>query len=289
MPKTTGHTFRRAVLRHKPYHKKSSATATAAGLSSAKEQIILFTIARMNPPTPGHMKLIKNLIEEAGKKKVYILLQAGEKAGKEKQNPLTCSEKKRYLLEMIESLGPSGKNVEVICADDKLDMDCTQDSDPLRQICDIYKREKYSPEKKTTFYLWVGTERVETFKKFIGNVDYLPPNSELITKELARAVGGISGTKLRELAMDDKEEEFIKLEKEAGLSHASAKELYDILNERMNSLPPIYKKPSAKSASAKPSAKPSAKSVAGTKKGGKRKRYNKTKRRAKKKINRNKK
>ncbi len=284
MSKKTGRTFREVVLRHTPYHKKLSATATAtaSGLSSDKEQIVLLTIARMNPPTPGHMKLIKNLIDEAGKKKVYILLQAGEKAGKEKQNPLTCSEKKRYLLEMIGSLGPSGKNVVVVCADDELDMDCKQDSDPLRQICDIYKREKYNPEKKTTFYLWVGTERVESFKKFLGNVDYLPPNSELVTKELVRAIGGISGTKLRELAMNDKEEDFIKLEMEAGLSHASANELYDILNERMKSLPPIYKKPSAKSASA-------AKSAKGTKKGGKRKRYNKTKRRAKKKINRNKK
>lgn len=289
MPKTTGKTFRHAVMRHAPYHKKSS----------VKEQQIIFTVARMNPPTPGHMKLVETLIGEAGKNKVYILLQAGEKAGKEKQNPLTCSEKKRYLLEMIESLGPRGKKVEVICADDELDMDCTQKSDILRQICDIYKREKYNPEKKTTFYLWVGTDRVSSFKGFLGNVDYLPPNSELITKELARAEGGISGTKMRELARAGNEEEFMDLEMAAGLSEASAKELYDILNDRMtSSMPDIYKKPStasarsniatAKSATAKSATAKSA-AARGTKKGGKRKNNNKTKRRTKKKMNKKKK
>jgi len=284
----TGRTFKNAVLRHFPKSKpsvisqrRSSASASAAASVSATEQTILFTIARMNPPTPGHIKLVKTLIEAGGKSKVYILLQAGEKAGKETQNPLTCGEKKKYLLEMIESLGPDGDNVEVICADDKLHKDCTQDSDPLRQICDIYKREKFTPTKKTTFHLWVGTDRVSSFKKFLGNVDYLPPNSELITEELKREVGGISGTKLRELAKEGKEEDFIKLEMEAGLSRKSSQELYDILHERMDSLPPLYKKPStAKSASA-------AKGKTGTKKGGKRgyKSKRKTKR---KKINRNK-
>jgi nicotinic acid mononucleotide adenylyltransferase len=208
MPKTTGKTtFRNAVLRHAPYGKKPSTMATA------KEQKIIFTIARMNPPTPGHMMLVKTLIKEAGKNKVYILLQAGLGAGKEKKNPLTCGEKKRYLLEMIESLDPIGKNVEVVCADDELDKDCTQSSDPLRQICDIYKREKYNPEKETTFYLWVGTDRVESFKKFLGNVKYLPPNSKLITNELARPEGGISGTKMRELARNKDEDEKKKIQR----------------------------------------------------------------------------
>jgi len=283
----TGRTFKNAVLRHFPKSKpsvisqrRSSASATPTVLSTEKKQTILFTIARMNPPTPGHMELVKTLIEAGGKSKVYILLQAGEKAGKETQNPLTCGEKKKYLLEMIKSLGPAGDTVEVICADDKLHKDCTQDSDPLRQICDIYKREKFTPTKKTTFYLWVGTDRVSSFKKFLGNVDYLQPNSELITEELKREVGGISGTKMRELAKEGKEAKFIELEMKAGLSRESAKELYDILYERMDSLPPLYKKPStAKSATA-------AKSKTGTKKGGKRecKKGRKTKRRSRRKI-----
>jgi nicotinic acid mononucleotide adenylyltransferase len=284
----TGRSFKNAVLRHFPKsnpsvisHRRRTASASAPASVSETEQTIIFTIARMNPPTPGHMQLVKTLIEAGGKSKVYILLQAGEKAGKETQNPLTCGEKKKYLLEMIRSLGPAGDNVEVICADDKLHKDCTQDSDPLRQICDIYKREKFTPTKKTTFYLWVGTDRVDSFKKFLGNVKYLPPNSELVTKELKREAGGISGTKMRELAKAGKDEDFIKLEMEAGLSKESARELYEILYERMDSLPPLYKKPStAKSASA-------AKAKTGTKKGGKRgyKQKRKTKR---KKINRNK-
>lgn len=238
MPKSR--TFRTMVLKYAPYSKKKTTTS-----AKKREQTIIFTIARMNPPTLGHIELIKTLIVAAikqGNNKVYILLQAGEKAGKEAQNPLTCSEKKRYLLEMISNLEQTGVNVEVICADDELDPSCKQTSDPLRQICDIYQREKFNPEYKTIFHLWVGTDRVADFTKFLGNVAYLPPNSRLITEELKREQGGISGTKLRGLAKQGAKEEFIKLEMAAGLSIESATELYDILYDRMNRLPNIYKK-----------------------------------------------
>ena len=46
-------------------------------MSSAQpEQAIIFTIARMNPPTSGHMYVIKSLLEKARdlqQSKIYIL------------------------------------------------------------------------------------------------------------------------------------------------------------------------------------------------------------------------
>jgi nicotinic acid mononucleotide adenylyltransferase len=54
---------------------------------------IIFTLARMNPPTPGHLFLIKCLIEEAIKKnvsQVYIILS---KSNDDKDNPIPCPEK----------------------------------------------------------------------------------------------------------------------------------------------------------------------------------------------------
>ena len=41
------------------------------------DNTIIFTLARMNPPTPGHLYVIKKLIEEGINKnaeKVYVIL-----------------------------------------------------------------------------------------------------------------------------------------------------------------------------------------------------------------------
>ena len=54
---------------------------------------IIFTLARMNPPTPGHLFLIQNLIEHAIIKNVdhvYIILS---KTIDSKENPIPCNEK----------------------------------------------------------------------------------------------------------------------------------------------------------------------------------------------------
>ena len=62
---------------------------------------IFFTIARMNPPTPGHLNIIKKLIEvanERGVSHVYIILS---KTNNNNENPISCPEK-------IEVLGDVG-------------------------------------------------------------------------------------------------------------------------------------------------------------------------------------
>lgn len=58
---------------------------------------ILFTLARMNPPTPGHIFLIEQLIEEAIKinvDHVYIILS---KTNDNNENPISCLEKTNIL------------------------------------------------------------------------------------------------------------------------------------------------------------------------------------------------
>ena len=57
------------------------------------DNTIIFTIARMNPPTPGHLLLIRRLIDEALKKEVndvYIFLS---KTKDNDENPIACPEK----------------------------------------------------------------------------------------------------------------------------------------------------------------------------------------------------
>ena len=57
------------------------------------DNTIVFTLARMNPPTPGHLYLIQRLIEEGINKnvnKVYVILS---KTNDNNENPIPCSEK----------------------------------------------------------------------------------------------------------------------------------------------------------------------------------------------------
>jgi nicotinic acid mononucleotide adenylyltransferase len=296
MPKTPGRvTFKEEKkLVSRPYSRRASTTASASATESASvanveptvEDLsefhpIIFTIARMNPPTLGHMKVVNALIEKAlefGQSTVYVLLQAGDKAGKETQNPLNCEEKKTYLEKMILSKNNSGVNVIVVCADDEKLLDYPNKRAPLNQIWHIYDLESENIKgegKSPFFYLMVGTDRVSEFSKFI-KPQYLPLESPSYVKDIPRpktvvtgdpdqdAAAGISGTKLRELAKNGERDEFMRLELAAGLSPRTASKLYDDLHVRMRTLPPKY-----------------------TKKGVKR-RYNKTKRRTRRKINKKK-
>jgi hypothetical protein len=57
------------------------------------DNTIVFTLARMNPPTPGHLYLIQRLIEEGISKnvnQVYIILS---KTNDNNENPIPCLEK----------------------------------------------------------------------------------------------------------------------------------------------------------------------------------------------------
>ena len=64
---------------------------------------IIFTLTRMNPPTPGHLYLIQTLIEEAISKdidKVFVILS---KTNDNNENPIPCQEKINVLGEPDDS------------------------------------------------------------------------------------------------------------------------------------------------------------------------------------------
>jgi nicotinic acid mononucleotide adenylyltransferase len=58
---------------------------------------IIFTSSRMNPPTPGHLLLIKTLIEEAIRKNVYRVYVILSKTNTDNKNPIDCNEKVNLL------------------------------------------------------------------------------------------------------------------------------------------------------------------------------------------------
>ena len=61
------------------------------------DNTIIFSLARMNPPTPGHLYLIRRLIQEAMNKNVndvYVILS---KTNDNNENPISCQEKVNVL------------------------------------------------------------------------------------------------------------------------------------------------------------------------------------------------
>ena len=96
------------------------------------DNTIIFSIARMNPPTPGHMFLIETLIREAMDKNVndvYVILS---KTNDNQDDPIPCPEKinvlsNQALKSMIYSLKQkmiheAGENVELIRKIDRIDV-----------------------------------------------------------------------------------------------------------------------------------------------------------------------
>ena len=68
-----------------------------SGIVYTNENTVIMTLARMNPPTPGHLYLIQRLIEEAIEKNidhVYVILS---KTNDDNKNPIPCEGKKKVL------------------------------------------------------------------------------------------------------------------------------------------------------------------------------------------------
>ncbi len=84
----------------------------------------IFTIARMNPPTPGHKELVKQMMEEAYKYGIPVYIGLSSTCCKE-DNPLTCNEKKELVEAMIaqiksENVDIKDVNTYVICSADEI-------------------------------------------------------------------------------------------------------------------------------------------------------------------------
>jgi hypothetical protein len=225
----------------------SSEAYTKKRKQAEEEGAIIFTIARMNPPTTGHMKVIRDMIEKAlevGQEKVYILLS--HTTGK-RTDPLMCKEKKELLLNgMIEKVKQSleaNVDVEVICGDEPLSPQCGNRW-ITSQLCHIMQQYDTS---RLNLYLFVGQDRIDDGGYgWIGGVfnkPDAPMKIQLIITGISRPSGAISATYMRDLAMHGQKEEFMEKEMEAGLSAADAEMLYSTLKTRLAELPePSIKK-----------------------------------------------
>jgi hypothetical protein len=189
---------------------------------SHKVNNVILTIARMNPPTLGHVFLIENMIKSAihnNTTEIIILLSASVDTIK---NPIICKDKQKILytyglnkerenvieempqhIEFIENI-----NFDVICMDDiKYKSGNTVIKDNIFTILRSMFKQKYNyPEIGLKLSLVIGEDRkgnYDSIEKYVSNeINPIIFEEPLV---LTRPDGSESATKIRQLAQDDKE------------------------------------------------------------------------------------
>jgi len=200
------------------------------------DNIFLFTIGRMNPPTPGHVQLISVMMEKAitlGLKKIFILLSA---TIDNEKNPLECEEKRRFLygnginaakdivsqkwnnmiqketLEQTKELVFSQLNelktlnVEIICFNDETSYE--YGSHPImskiRFILDKffnYNSNLLNNNENIKAILVIGEDRGNSYNFIKDALNNYNPPIDVTIDVLKRPEGAISATIIRQLAL----------------------------------------------------------------------------------------
>ena len=226
---------------------------------------IIFTIARMNPPHPGHMFLVSELLADALRNhatKIYILLSSSQDA---EDNPMPCEnpdsdpniidDKKKLVEKMTKSVqsqmaaaNPGVEDIEVIVI-------CFG-SVPFAPLYDIMRG-----EPDVELRMVVGIDRFSFFGSLcsmflLNNTPVNKVSVKLLTRSEDDEPSGIksmSATKIRNLVRaykkasdDDKETIMGQLNKlyEGYIESKNIKELVDELCERLEEIPLKHKKAS---------------------------------------------
>ena len=218
---------------------------------------IIFTIGRMNPPTPGHMGLIKTLIERAiqfGENKVGIILSHSVDSEK---NPLECKEKREFILSgMIDALKQQMKRegrvspdkiykideiqVIIVCMDDPTPEEFGQNH-ILKSFHALFSQFGY---EKPHAHLIVGQDRADDYgwiQKSLGDKiiwDDVEP--------LERPEGAMSATEMRGYVKRGEYDTFLGKMRDTGIPDEKSTELYEKVTFGLSRPPPLKKKPTKK-------------------------------------------
>ena len=208
---------------------------------------IVFTIARMNPPTIGHMLLIKQMMNKAlqiGGNKIGIILSHTVDDDK---NPLECEEKREILLlhGMIDNIKEQMKNetndqfiknnideiqINILCKDDSIVQE-QQGNFPIQSINALLLEYGYPINyPNTELHLLVGEDRATSYDWLTRIFNNKTPSVKLNIEALSRPEGAMSATYIRNLVKDGKREEFIEEMKKTGIDDETSERIYNQLN-----------------------------------------------------------
>jgi nicotinic acid mononucleotide adenylyltransferase len=217
------------------------------------ENTILFTIGRMNPPTSGHMLLIRTMMEEAlqkGLTQINLILSA---TTDNKKNPLSCEEKRYFILHfMIHHLKELMKieqpqmsqqidaiQVKIVCMDDVVNPDYGKH--PILKSIQYLLQDLYGyPRENLQMVLFIGEDRIKDYDWIQKSLLERNPPVTMEIHGLDRPEGAMSATYIRNLALQGNLDSFRLEMSKTGLDETSTLNLYNEIREKLK--PSILKK-----------------------------------------------
>jgi len=213
------------------------------------ENEIIFTIARMNAPTPGHKLLIKTMMIKAlelGLSQINIILSS---TVDNKKNPIECEEKRMILYnyavpeiqkELVEEFPDNvaqieEMNVEIICMDDKTDL--RRGSHPIFSKVNYILFDLYNAEKNNVkMYLIIGEDRKDSYNWILEALASRETPIDVEIIGLGRPEGAMSATFLRGLALSGLPEDrdlFFEHMRELGMPDFEIDSVYQQIQDRI--------------------------------------------------------
>lgn len=224
-------------------------------MNQNRENIIFFTIGRMNPPTPGHMLLIRTMMEEAlqkGLTQINLILSA---TTDNKKNPLSCEEKRYFILNFmihhvkelmkIEQPQMAEKvdqiQVKIICMNDIVNPDYGKH--PILKSIQYVLQDLYGyPRENLQMVLFIGEDRIQDYNWIQKSLLERNPPVTMEIHGLDRPEGAMSATYIRNLALQGNLYQFRLEMVKTGLDETSILNLYHEIREKLTVSPPKKKK-----------------------------------------------
>lgn len=220
---------------------------------------IIFTIGRMNPPTPGHLLLIEKMIAKAAslhQNKIGIILSHTQNIPK---NPLICDEKRNLLQLMIQKLKEKMKNKmsEYIPPITEANIDkiepiiiCMDDITPykfgkhpiLKSINALLDNYNYPKNPISKMELIIGQDREFDYGWIGDSLSKKKPPINLTFFALERPENAISATEIRTYVINNEWQNFYDKMQKSGLNEEQLRKLFDDLKILLTATGPARKK-----------------------------------------------
>jgi len=207
-------------------------------------QTIIFTIGRMNPPTSGHLLLIRTMMKRAmefGEPRINVILSH---TTDNKKNPLECRKKREILLELImKGLKPQlmeeyssmeekervrNMEVRVLCTEDP-EVQSQFGKFPMNSINTLLS--EYPPDAR--LHLIIGEDRATDYQWIMRSLKNRDDPIEGTIEAVPRPEGAMSATYIRSLVTSKKKPQFLQVMREGGMDETIATQLYDELKTRL--------------------------------------------------------
>lgn len=178
------------------------------------ENTVIFTIGRMNPPTPGHIYLLENMMNIAIKENVTQINVILSATLDNIKNPIECEEKRQILYnygidaakEILIDKNPDKKEqienikTEIVCLDDITDPEKYGYQPIIAKLKYILTDVYGYPRPGLKTILVIGEDRINDFTFFKDMIMKWNPSIEFEKFVVGRPLNAMSATEMRRLA-----------------------------------------------------------------------------------------